>query len=131
METFDWASIMAFMMFVGLTCYAYSNVWNVIGSFALFLSVWTLLIIVGRFVTKTAYLEGHVVRLIRKNQGRMKKAEILAYYERYGSFDFVLDNLKERNAVGEQGEIIHLLEENIKRGFRNRLMMWGTRKARI
>jgi hypothetical protein len=61
----------------------------------------------------------------------MKKAEILAYYEQYGSFYFVLDTLKERNAVEQEGETILLLEENIKCGFRNRLMMWGTRKVQI
>lgn len=125
------ASIFAFLAFGSLTCYAYSKGWKIIGSFALLLSVWALLILVGRFVTGTAYLEGHVVRLIRKNQGRMKKAEIFTYYERYGSLDFALDTLKERNAVEEQGETVLLLEENIKSGFRNRLMMWATRKAKI
>ncbi|MDD2468394.1 MAG: hypothetical protein PHI97_30815 [Desulfobulbus sp.] len=130
-EAFDWASIFAFLVFVGLTCYAYSNGRNVIASFALFLSVWALLIIVGRFLTRTAYLEGHVLRLIRKKRGIMRKAEILTYYEGYGSFDYILDSLKERNAVEEQGETIHLLEENIKSGFRNRLMIWATRRTTI
>lgn len=131
MRTFEWSCILAFMGFIVLTCYAYSNGRNFLGGFALFLSMWALLIIVGRFVTGTAYLEGHVVRLIRKNQGRMKKAEILAYYESYGSFDFVLETLKQRDAIKEEGETILLLEENIMNGFRNRLMMWGTRKVRI
>ena len=130
-EAFDWACIFALLAFAVLTSYAYSNGRNVIGSLALFLSVWALVIIVGRFVTGTAYLEGHVVRLIRKNQGRMKKAELLTYYERYGSFDFVLDTLKDRNAVEEQGETILLIEENIKSGFRNRLMIWATRRTRV
>ena len=130
-EAFDWACFFALLVFAILTSYAYMNGRNVIGSLALFLSVWALVIIVGRFVTGTAYLEGHVVRLIRKNQGKMKKAELLAYYERYGSFDFVLDTLKERNAVEEQGGTILLIEENIKSGFRNRLMIWATRRTRI
>jgi hypothetical protein len=130
-EAFDRACIFAFLALVGLIYYAYSNEQNVIGSLALFLSVWILLIIVGRFVTGTAYLEGHVVRLISKNQGKMKKDEILTYYKRYGSFDFVLDTLKERNAVEEEGETIFLLEENIKSGFRNRLMLWATRRTKI
>jgi hypothetical protein len=130
-EAFDWASICAFLTFVGLTCYAYSNGRNVIGSLALFLSVWALIIIVGRFVIGTAYLEGHVVKLIRNNQGKMKKAEIITYYERHGSFVFVFDTLKERNVLEEQGETILLLEESIKSGFRNRLMIWATRKTTI
>jgi len=88
-------------------------------------------IILYASVTGTAYLEGHVVRLIRKNQGRMKKSELLTYYERYGSFDFILDTLKERNAIEGQGETILLIEENIKSGFRNRLMIWATRRTRI
>lgn len=128
---FDWASIFALLAFIGLTSYAYSNGRSVIGTLALFLSILALFILFGRFVTGTAYLEGHVVRLIRKNQGRMKKAEILTYYERYGSFDFVLDVLKERNAIEEEGDSIILHEENIKDGFRNRLMMWATRKTAI
>jgi hypothetical protein len=130
-EGFDWACMSAFLGFVGLTCYAYSNGRNLIGSLALLLSVWALVMFVGRFVTGTAYLEGHVVRLIRKNQGIMKKAEIVTYFERYGSFDFVLDTLKARNAVEEQGGTIILLEENIRSGFRNRLMIWATRRTRI
>jgi hypothetical protein len=72
-ETFDCVCIFAFLAFVSLICYLYSNGQNVLGGIALFLSVWALLIIIGRFVTGTAYLEGHVVRLIRKNHGRMKK----------------------------------------------------------
>jgi hypothetical protein len=126
-----WASIFASLAFVGLACYTYWNGRHVMGSVALFLSVWALLIVIGTFVTKSAYLEGHVVRLIRKNQGRMKKAEILSYYERYGSLEFVLDILKERNAVEEQEESILLFEENIKSGFRNRLMMWATRRTKV
>jgi hypothetical protein len=89
-EAFDWVCIFAFLAFAGLTSYEYSNGRNAIGSLALFLSVWALVIIVGRFVTGTAYLEGHVVRLLRKNQGRMKKAELLTYYKRCGSFDFMV-----------------------------------------
>jgi hypothetical protein len=130
-EIFGWASFFSFLALGGLACYAYSNGRQVMGSVALFLSVWALLIVIGTFVTKTAYLEGHVVRLIRKNQGRMKKAEILSYYERYGPLEFVLDILKKRNAVEEQEESILLLEENIKSGFRNRLMMWATRRTKV
>jgi hypothetical protein len=86
-EIVGWVSIFAFLAFGGLACYAYPNGRQVMGSVALFLSVWALLIVIGTFGTKTAYLEGHVVRLIRKNHGRMKKTEILSYYERYGSLD--------------------------------------------
>ena len=81
------------------------------------LSIWALVIYLGKIVIGSAYLEGHLVRLLIKNKGNMPMPEIQKYYERYGSMDLVLDRLRNRSVIKIRNGIIELIEENIKKGF--------------
>ncbi len=49
--------------------------------------------------------------------------ELHNYYAKYGSFDFVVNRLKNRSVIEEKDGNIELIEENIAKGYKNRLMM--------
>ena len=95
------------------------------------LSLWAILIPVGKIIFVPAYLEGHMVRLLIKNDGAMQMQDIQEYYEQYGTIDFAIDQLENRGVIDMKDTIIKLVDENINKGFKNKLMMWGTRRVKL
>ncbi len=69
--------------------------------------------------------------MIRIQHCPVEKSELLKYYEQYGSMQFVLDRLENREVIRIENDIIELIEDNIKIGFKNNLMMWGTRNLKF
>ena len=61
----------------------------------------------------------------------MKESDLQKYYAQYGSMDFVLTRLKQKNVIELEDGFIKLVEDKISRGFKNKLMMWGSRRAKI
>jgi hypothetical protein len=120
-----------FILFVSISIYFFTISHVLIASVLLFLSFWALSIFLGKLLFASAYLEGHLVRLLIKNGGSMPKNDIRHYYANYSSMDYVIENLKERNAITIEDDIVNLLKENIATGYKNRLMMWGTRRVKL
>lgn len=114
-----------------LSIYFFSQSNILIAILLLLLSIWALSIFLGKVVFASAYLEGHMVRLLIKYNGSMSIDEIHRYYARYGLTDFVLDRLKKRGVIEIKNDIVELVEENLKKGFNNQLMMWGTRRVKL
>lgn len=130
-EPFDLICLVVFLLLFALSIYFFIKSQIVLAILFFIVSIWAFVIFLARIVFRSAYLEGHIVRLLIKNQGTMYIHEIKEYYKRYGSMDFVLDRLKNRSVIEIKNGIIELIEENIKKGFKNKLMMWGTRRAKL
>ncbi len=61
----------------------------------------------------------------------MKESDLKRYYAQYGSMDFVITRLKQRDVIVIEDGFIKLFEDEISKGFKNKLMMWGSRRAII
>jgi hypothetical protein len=130
-EPFDWICLVLFVLLLTLSIYFFSTSNSFLAILSFSLSIWALLTFLMRVVIGSAYLEGHIVRLLIKNGGNMPINVIQKYYRRYGSIDFVVDRLENRNAIEIVDGTIELKAENITTGYKNRLMMWGTRRVKL
>lgn len=130
-KTFDIICLVLFVLFFSFAIYFFFSSNYVLAVIVLLLSIWALSIAFGSVVLGTAYLEGHTVRLLTRNGGKMPIDEIQKYYANYGSMDLVVDQLEKRNVVVKKDYIIELKEENLAKGYKNRLMLWGTRRVKL
>jgi hypothetical protein len=130
-KTFDIICLVLFVLFFSFAIYFLFSSNYVLAVIVLLLSIWALSIAFGSVVLGTAYLEGHTVRLLTRNGGKMPIDEIQKYYANYGSMDLVVDKLEKRNVVVKKDYIIELKEENLAKGYKNRLMLWGTRRVKL
>jgi hypothetical protein len=78
-----------------------------------------------------AYIEGHIVGLLIKCGSRMKESDLQKCYAQYGSLDFVVSRLNARGVIRVENGIIELVGDEVSRGFKNKLMMWATRKVKM
>ena len=130
-EPFDLICLLVFLILLPLSIYFFIKSQEIIAILLFIVSIWAFVIFLARIVFGSAYLEGHIVRLLIKNQGTMPIHEIQEYYKRYGSMDFVIDRLKNRSVIEIKNGIIELIEGNINKGFKNQIMMWGTRRVEL
>jgi hypothetical protein len=130
-ELFDLICFLIFAISLSISIYLFSGSKYLFAILLLIVSLWAFVIVVGRIVFGPAYLEGHIVRLLKKYGSEMKESDLKKYYAQYGSMDFVLTRLKQRNVIEIEDGFIKLFEDEISRGFKNKLMMWGSRRAKI
>jgi len=130
-EPFDLTCLVLFILFFALSIYLFFKSKTLLGIVLMIFSISAFVIFFGRIVLGSAYLEGHMVRLLIKNSGRMHIDEIHNYYAKYGSFDFVVNRLRNRGVIEDKDGYIELIEENIAKGYKNRLMIWGTRRIKL
>ncbi len=97
----------------------------------LIISICAFMTLLGRIVIGPAYLEGHIVRFLIKHQGELAEVDLKKHYSQYGSMEFILNRLNQRDIIKIDKGLIELNKENINKGFRNNLMMWGTRKTKV
>jgi hypothetical protein len=61
----------------------------------------------------------------------MKESDLQKCYAQYGSLDFVVSRLNARGVIRVENGIIELVEDEVSRGFKNKLTMWATRKVKM
>ena len=130
-ELFDLICFLIFAVSLSISIYLFSISKYLFATVLLLVSIWAFIIVVGRIVFGPAYLEGHIVMLLIKYGSKMKESDLQKYYAQYGSVDFVLSRLKQRNVIELEDGFIKLVEAEISRGFKDKLMMWGSRRAKI
>ena len=131
LEIFDLLCIVVFFILLYVSIYFFSISNMVLAILLTALSLWAILIPVGKIIFAPAYLEGHMVRLLIKNGGAMQMQDIQKYYEQYGTIDFAFEQLENRGVIDMKDTIIKLVDENINEGFKNKLMMLGTRRVKL
>lgn len=92
--------------------------------------IWALLILAGR-LTAPFYLEGRMVRFLMANNGNVPLNDLKYRFREYHNFDDSIKRLTERNNIDIVNETVVLKMENIEIGFKNKFMMWGTRRVKI
>ena len=130
-EPFYISCLVVFILFFTLSFYFVFKSKFILAIVLMFFSIWAFVIFFTRIVIGPAYLEGHMVRLLIKSRGRMHIDDIHKYYSRYGSLDFVINRLRNRGVIEDKDGYIELIEENIAKGYKNRLMLWGTRRVKL
>jgi len=130
-EPFDLACLVVFILLFTLSIYLFFKSKFLLAIVSMIFSIWAFVIFFARIVIGSSYLEGHMVRLLIKSRGRMHINEIHDYYSRYGSLDLVINRLRNRGVIEEKDGYIELIEENIAKGYKNRLMLWGTRRVKL
>ena len=88
-------------------------------------ALWAALILGGRMAAPF-YLEGYIIKLIRRHHGRMtvEQIKIKSHYP-YGELNLLLQRLEQRKDIEIHGEIVQINEENIQKGWKNFLMRRG------
>ena len=131
LKPFDLVCLVSFLLLLILALYFFFSSKILLALLILALSFWALAAFLGSTILAPVYLEGHIVRLLIKNGGSIPLPEIQSYYSEYGTLDFVINRLKERSVIEEKYGNIKLLEDNIAKGFKNKLMLWGTRRVKL
>jgi hypothetical protein len=89
-----------------------------------------LLILAGRFAAPY-YLEGRMVRFLLAKNGSAPLNDFTSYFRGYTNFDDMVTRLIDRQNIEIVNETILLKTDNITKGFKNKFMLWGTRKVKI
>lgn len=79
-------------------------------------------------VMSIRYLEGCVVRYLLHLGGSAHREQLEKRYSRRGCMEFVVNSLSSRGVVSVHDEVVNLNQAALKRGLRNALMMWATRR---
>ena len=130
-ELFDWICSFASLAFLSISIYLFSKSHYIFAILSIILAVWALTIVVARIIIGWAYVEGQIVRLLIKSGNKMKESDLNKYYEQYGSIDIAVARLKDRGVIKVEDGSIQLIEDEIGKGFKNNLMIWGTRRVKI
>ena len=128
-ETFDLVTILVFFgSAIGLFFYGQMN--SILFLALAAISIWSLLILAGRFAAPF-YLEGRMVRFLMANNGSVQVDHFKSYFKEYSNFDVLFRRLIERNNIEVVDKTVLLKSENLNKGIKNKFMLWGTRKVKI
>lgn len=72
-----------------------------------------------------------MVRFLMANNGNVSLNDFKYRFKEYHNFNDLIKRLIERNNIDIVNETVILKRENIENGFKNKFMMWGTRKVKI
>lgn len=89
-----------------------------------------LLILAGRLAA-TFYFEGRMVRLLIAKNGSLPFEEFKSFFKDYQNFENRINRLIARNIIDIVNESVILKGENTEKGFKNKFMMWTTRKVKF
>lgn len=131
LKALDIACLGLCALLLGLSFYFFKSSKMVIAVLTLLFSIWTLIIFLGSILWAPAFLEGHMVRLLIKHGCRMSREELRQQYPKDGSVVFVISRLEKRGVIENKDGHIELIQEALDRGFKNRLMLWGTRRVKL